>query len=109
MPPLRILAIIVVSILLLYGAIKAWPLLSGPELTILSPAPYASLPDGYLPVRGIAKYTENVQLNGNLLFIDPEGRFETLLLLPPGNAILIVTATDRFGRTVEERREVFIP
>lgn len=109
MPPLRTLALIIVSILLLYGAIKALPLLSGPELTVLSPAPYASLPDGYLPIRGVAKYTETVQLNGNLLLIDQEGRFETLLLLPPGNAILVVTATDRFGRTVEERREVFIP
>lgn len=106
---LRTAALIIVALLLGYGLFRAFPILFGPSLTLISPAPYASQPDGYVPIRGVAKYTENVQLNGNLLLIDQEGRFSDILLLPPGNAIITVTATDRFGRTTTVERTVFIP
>ncbi len=92
-----------------YGALKAWPLLSGPSLSIVTPISYTTFPDGFVSISGVARHTESLFLNGGILFIDPEGRFSTSLLLPSGGAILSFTATDRFGRSVTERRTVYIP
>ncbi len=107
--PLRTTAVVVLLILIGYGGFKAWPLLSGPSLSISSPAPYASLPDGYLTIAGTAKHTESLIINDGQVFIDQEGRFSKTLLMPAGGAILTLTATDRFGRSTTERRSVFIP
>lgn len=97
------------SLLLVYGAIKAWPLLTGPSLVLDIPANYTTFPDGVVRVSGIARHTESLFLNNGPLYIDPEGRFETELSLPQGGAILTLTATDRFGRTVTKQRTVYIP
>lgn len=105
----RILAGIALTILLGYGAWKAFPLLYGPSITLLSPAPYASQPDGYLPIHGVAERTESLTLNGGQLFIDQEGRFDKMLLLPRGGAVVTLVATDRFGRSVTVTRSVVIP
>ncbi len=96
-------------ILLGYGGIKAWPLLSGPSLEITSPTDYAQADNGFITISGVAHHTESLVLNDGLLLIDQEGRFEKTLLLPSGGAILSLTATDRFGRSVTERRTVYIP
>jgi hypothetical protein len=100
---------IVLALLLLYGATRALPILSGPVLTVTSPPNYASFAEGYVPIEGVAKYTETLTLNGGPLLIDENGRFATTLLLPRGGAILTLTATDRFGRQVTEKRTVLIP
>lgn len=100
---------IVLLVLIGYGLVKAFPLLRGPHLSIDSPSSYTSSPDGFITISGVAHNTEAVFLNGGLLLIDPEGRFEKRLLLPSGGAILTLTATDRFGRSVTEERTVYIP
>jgi hypothetical protein len=96
-------------LVVLYGGWKAFPLLRGPSLTIESPAPYASLPDGYVVIRGTARHTNSLTLNNGPLLIDENGRFSKVLLLPPGGAILTLTAADRFGRQVTRERTVYIP
>lgn len=107
--PVRTLAVIVLVILIGYGAIKAWPLLSGPSITLSSPEDYASLPDGYLHIKGVAKHTESLLLDGAQLLITQDGAFDKILLLPPGGAIITLTATDRFGRSTTIRRTVTTP
>src|SRR3989344_8456435 len=96
------------ALLLIYGAFKAYPLLSGPSLAIDSPAPYASVADGFVTISGTAKRTETLTLNGAVLLIDENGHFSTILTLPPGDAILSLTARDRFGRSVHDMRTVHV-
>lgn len=105
----RALALVVLVLLFGYGVFKAWPLLSGPSLTIESPAPFVTTLDGYLLIQGVAKHTESLIINGGQVYTDQEGRFRQLLLMPAGGAILTLTATDRFGRSITKRRSVFIP
>ncbi|HYF28899.1 MAG TPA: hypothetical protein VEA36_00855 [Candidatus Paceibacterota bacterium] len=100
---------IALALLALYGLAKAYPLLSGPSLTITSPAPYASVPDGFVAIEGTARRTETLTLNSAVLLIDEEGHFSTVLTLPPGDAILSLTARDRFGRSVRDVRTVHVP
>ena len=96
-------------LLLGYGLVKAWPLLSGPSLSIDIPENYTTSGDGFITLSGTSKNTESLWLNGGPLLIDQEGKFEKKLLLPSGGAILSFVATDRFGRSVSERRTVYVP
>ncbi|MEK7080101.1 MAG: hypothetical protein AAB883_03085 [Patescibacteria group bacterium] len=86
-----------------YGFFKAFPLLSGPAISIESPAPYSAASGGDLVLTGVAKRTETLTLNDGVLLIDSGGHFSTSLTLPQGGAILSLTARDRFGRSVTKR------
>lgn len=106
---IRIAIAIVLALLVLYGLKEGYPLLSGPSLSIESPTNYASAVEGAVTVSGVARHTETLTLNGGILLIDEKGRFSTSLTLPQGGAILSLTATDRFGRSVTKQRTVYIP
>lgn len=96
-------------VLLGYGATRAWPLVAGPTLAIASPQMYQSFSDSRVAIEGTAKHTETLWLDGTPLLIDEAGNFSTSLVLPSGGAILSLTATDRFGHEITERRTVFVP
>lgn len=106
--PTRTIAAICLVILLGYGAVVAWPLLTGPTLSIASPAELATVPDGHTVIEGTAHHTKTLWLNGAPLLMDQDGNFRATLTLPSGGAILSLTATDRFGREITERRSVFV-
>jgi hypothetical protein len=106
---MRTTVILVLVLLVGYGAIKAFPLLRGPYIELAIPSDYTSSPDGYVVLKGVAHNTEALFLNNGPLLIDPEGGFEKRLLLPRGGAILTLVASDRFGRQTTERRTIYIP
>ncbi len=106
--PTRSIAAVFLFALLAYGVVAALPLLSGPVLSIASPHQLELLPDGHMRIEGVAKHTETLWLNGAPLLMDEAGNFAATLTLPSGGAILSLTATDRFGREVTERRSVFV-
>lgn len=104
---IRYSAAAVLILVLGYGLIKAVPLITGPEIRLDNEVPGAA--PGVITISGRALHTETLLLNGGILLIDSDGNFSKTLTLPPGSAILSLTATDRFGRSVYERREVFVP
>jgi len=105
---LRLAAALALFLLAGYGLVAAWPILSGPSLSIASPGAHETLPDGRAVIEGTAHHTETLWLNGAPLLMDQSGAFRTVLTLPSGGAILSLTATDRFGREITERRSVFV-
>ena len=106
--PTRSIAAVFLLVLLAYGAVASWPLLAGPQISLNSPTSFEPLPNGETVIEGSAHHTETLWLNGAPLLMDQQGHFRALLTLPPGSAILSLTATDRFGREVTERRSVFV-
>jgi len=106
---LRTITAIALVLLVGYGVLKAFPLLSGPHITITSPADGQSFGDGFVKISGTALRTENLALNDAPLLIDEKGHFSTTLVLPHGGAILSLTATDRFGKTKQLKRTIFVP
>ncbi len=128
---LRALIIIILVLLVGYGVREAWPLISGPQLsvsivpatpslssvtsTISSSTSLAStgntvkIDTGFISISGTATHTTEVTVDGNTVLTDQKGDFATTLTLPKGGSIITITATDRFGRTVAERRTVFVP
>jgi hypothetical protein len=106
--PTRSIAALFLLALLAYGAVASWPLLAGPQIAIASPLSFATLTGGEAIIEGTAHHTETLWLNGAPLLMDEQGHFRAALTLPSGGAILSLTATDRFGREVTERRSVFV-
>jgi hypothetical protein len=107
--PIRGIVAVILLLLLLYGGFKAAPLLLGPRIDLTSPLPDEVFADGRVLVAGIARNTENLTLDGAPLLIDRNGFFSTTLVLPPGGAILVVSVTDRFGRSHTLERSVYVP
>ena len=105
----RILVIVIVIGALGYGFLKAWPFLAGPAITLASPEDGASALAGIVVVAGIASRAESLSVNEKVVLMHENGSFQTTLVLPRGGAILSVTATDRFGRTITKRMTVFVP
>jgi hypothetical protein len=84
----RNLIILVISVLIIYGLVEAWPLLAGPSLSIASPMQDAPYPGGIVNVRGQAVRAAQLSLNGAPVFHDPEGNFSSTLTFPHGGSIL---------------------
>lgn len=105
----RYLIGVVLLTLIIYGGVEAWPLLTGPELSITSPTDYASFPGGIVSIEGRATHATLVTLDGMPLLHDQNGDFSSTLTFPEGGSILTFAVTDRFGRTVQETRSIFVP
>ena len=105
----RYVVILTLLVLVLYGGVKALPLVSGPSISLISPQEAQRFEGNLVLISGVAEHTENLYLNGALLPIDAGGKFSKVLTLPAGGAILSLTATDRFGKEVRLRRSVFVP
>ncbi len=106
---IRTLAGVTLTILVIYGGIKAAPLLLGPDIRVDTPEEGQAAPDGFATISGTAVHTQELTLNGAPFLIDEKGRFATTILVPPGGAILTLSATDRFGRESSVTRTVFVP
>jgi hypothetical protein len=105
----RQLLAITLIIFLGYGAFKLFPLVAGPALSLTSPTDFGTYADGTVLVEGRASRVATLTLNGAPLLRDKEGKFSSTLTFPRGGSILTLIATDRFGKTVSEKRTVFIP
>lgn len=100
---------LVMFVLVGYGLVKAWPLIAGPSLSVVSPADNAAFPGGIVAVQGRVGRASTIILNGAPLLRDQNGEFSSTLTFPRGGSILTFTATDRFGRKVTETRSIFVP
>jgi uncharacterized protein YfaP (DUF2135 family) len=96
-------------VVLVYGFIEARPLIQGPRITLASPSEGAVIEGGVLTITGTTTRAQSLTLNGGALLIDQKGVFGKTFALPQGSAILVLIATDRFGRTTSVRRTVFVP
>ncbi len=105
----RVLLSIVLVVIVGYGFVEGWPLLSGPRLVILSPQNGAAVASGILTIAGKAGNAMALTVDGATVIPDTNGSFSETLAFPQGSSILTFTATDRFGRVVRETRQIFVP
>lgn len=85
---------------------------SGPELVVEQPAREALVSDDHLQVSGYATRGTAVSINGQVVQLDGQGRFEEQVHVEPGLNSVEVSAKDSAGkqstsvRLVERREEV---
>mgnify|MGYP000868666436 CR=1 FL=1 len=89
-----------VCIALFYGLYRAYPLLAGPSITITSPYDGEVVASTTFQVTGTAKRARVITLQGRPITIDTAGAFSETLVSSLPYTILVVTATDSYGKTV---------
>jgi hypothetical protein len=99
----------VLLLLIVYGFVKAWPLLAGPSLLITSPVEGEAFSGGIVSITGRASRAASLTLDGAPLLHDQDGNFSSTLTFPEGGSILTFVVTDRFGKSVTIRRTIFVP
>jgi Glucodextranase, domain B len=91
---------------LLYGGYNAYPLIVGPKIEVFSPGDGDTVASTTFKVVGRATRAKNITLQGRAITTDPEGSFmETLVALRP-YTILVLTATDGYGKTITKTLRV---
>ncbi len=82
-----------------YGLYQAKDLISGPSLTLTEDPPTIQH-ENIIHMKGLAKNTTSLTLNGKAIFIDEKGIFSQTIVLENGYTIQTLRAKDRFGRSV---------
>jgi len=102
-----LVAALLVLVTVGYGVFQARSYLTGPSLQILEPKNGATITAPTYTVRGTTDRAAHVRLGGRTIPIDPKGAFREKLVTPDGFGTFEVAVTDRFGRTVRERIELY--
>lgn len=85
-----------------YGIYGARYTLLGPEVAILSPAPYSST-DRAVTVVLATKRAKEVFVNGVPTLIDKNGGAQQVVLLREGADSITATVIDKFGNKAEQK------
>jgi len=103
------LTIIVLFALIIgfYSYYQARKLISGPQITITSPANGSTVTDSLVEIKGVAKNIKDISLDDRPIFIDEQGNFDEKLLLAPGYTIITMKAEDRFNEKTEKTLELY--
>jgi hypothetical protein len=96
------IAIGAIGIIVGYGGFRAKNLVTGPELTVSSPASGTLLADPLVEIKGTAKNISFLTLNDNKIYTDESGVWSEKILLSYGYNVMTVKAKDRFGRTTSK-------
>jgi hypothetical protein len=90
----------------LYGLFQARHLIEGPIIVLETPQNGSMLTQSLVTIRGTARNTAKIALNGKDILPDMDGHFSEELLLSEGYNIITVEASDQFGKRTHKTLEV---
>lgn len=85
-----------------YGIFEARRLVSGPELSIETPANGSATSSAAVVVSGIARNISFLTINDAPIYTNEDGHFYEVLTPPFGYTVITVAASDRFGRSISK-------
>ncbi|OGI61215.1 hypothetical protein A2645_00485 [Candidatus Nomurabacteria bacterium RIFCSPHIGHO2_01_FULL_39_9] len=85
-----------------YAYFKTKDLFHGVSLQINGLIDNGNYSEPAVEITGLARKTKNLSINGEEIFISPEGTFRDLRILLPGYNIITIRAVDRFGKATEK-------
>lgn len=100
------LALLLILVTVGYGVFQARTFITGPSLTVLHPAPGATIKGATYEVRGATDHATHVTLNGRPVSLSVNGNFTETLVTPDGYGTFIIEVTNRFGQSVYEQIEI---
>lgn len=83
-------------------------LMFGPQISIISPLDGSTVTEDIVYVTGIAHHTQDLALNGEKIFMSPDGTFSEQITLPHGMNTLSLTAEDKFGKKIEKDFKIYV-
>ncbi len=100
-------SIILGSIIIIgYALFESYDFIKGPNIMIFEPSNGSSISTSTVLVRGQATRIKDLYINNKPILIDREGNFDETILLAPGYNISLLSAQDRFKRTIEYKLEL---
>lgn len=87
---------------ILYGSFRAVPLLSGPSIEIYSPKDGTRVASTTFEISGRTLRAKEITLQGKPISINTEGYFTERLVGSLPYTIIVLVATDRYGRREEK-------
>ncbi|MEK7463648.1 MAG: hypothetical protein AAB610_00805 [Patescibacteria group bacterium] len=97
---------IIVCIIIGYAYFATQDYILGPQITISEPANGSTISTSTVLLKGRALLIQNITLNNRPILIDEQGNFSEMLLLFPGYNVSLISARDKFDRTIEYKLEL---
>lgn len=97
---------LLILIAVIYGGIKAYPLLAGPKITVYSPQDNSTVASTTFELSGKATRVKEITIQGRPIPIDTEGKFSEILVPQSPYTIIVLTATDFYGVTITKTLRV---
>ncbi len=79
---------------------------STPYLIVSSPIADQISKEPEIVIAGQIEKDATLKINGKGVYVDYEGYFQEAIILRPGNNVLVVEATNSFGKTASETRNI---
>ncbi len=103
-----IIIITIVAILGGYTYYQFRNVITGPQLTILSPTNGSSSTEAFTLIKGETKNVSKVSINDRPIFIDTKGNFIDAIVLLSGYNVITVKAEGKFGKEIKEVLELIL-
>lgn len=91
---------------LLYGGFRAYPLLTGPSVTVYSPHDGDIVASSTFQISGIALRARELTLQGKPITVDTAGYFSEILIPQKPYTVIVITATDDYGAHITKTLNV---
>ncbi len=89
-----------------YAIFESYDFIKGPKISVFEPLNGSSISTSSVIVTGKADRIKDLYINNRPILIDREGNFSETILLAPGYNISLLSAQDRFERTIEYKLEL---
>lgn len=98
--------VIILSTLSGYSYITFKDYIDGPRIIINEPINGSTISTSTVTIIGQVLHIQDVRLNNRPLLIDKQGNFRETILLFPGYNVSVISAQDKFKRTIEYKLEL---
>lgn len=97
---------ILVIIAIFYGGWRAYPLVAGPHITIVSPEDGAIVASSSFSLVGKVSRVKNISIQGRSIPIDKSGNFNEILVAQAPYTLIVMTATDFYNKSITKTMRV---
>lgn len=91
---------ILIVISMVYGGWRAYPLLAGPHITIVSPQDGETVASSTFLFSGRVSRVKNIEIQGRPIPIDKDGNFSEVLVAQAPYTIITIYATDFYDKSI---------
>lgn len=95
-----------ILVVVIYSFFSFKDYIKGPEIIIKEPLNGSTISTSTVMVKGQVLHIQNITINNRPILIDKEGNFTETLLLFPGYNVSVISAKDKFNRTIEYKLEL---